>query len=246
MENQEQNQPQPYISQDGFVNVRVLRGFTEITILWGLLGDITQHRSFICGGYARYMCSPKHKPESATDVDIYSQNQEDFDALKNIFTGRYALEVNHENDVSLTFKIPKDNDLQYCQVIQLIKPENKGAIVAAGDMQIILSNFDFTVVRVGLVSPTQALADADFLHDEKNGLLRLKNIHCPISSILRCMKYSRKGYFLKPSQAFKLFADWDARDEEYRAKIASLIRKSEEQNMTQKEIDQLEALMRID
>jgi len=91
------------------------------------------------------------------------------------------------------------------------------------------------------------MVDSDFPHDEKRRLLRFKNIHCPISSTLRCMKYSRKGYFLKPFEALKLFTDWDNRDDEYRTKLTAFLQKTaEEGGLSRREIDELEAMMRID
>ena len=119
----------------------------------------------------------------------------------------------HENNISVTMK------LNGYPTLQLIKPVEEGAIVAVGEMEDILNNFDFTVVRCGLISSTEIMADIDFLKDEQKHILRIKNIHCPISSMLRCMKYSRKGYCIKPMEVLKLFADWDNRNDEYKERL---------------------------
>jgi hypothetical protein len=92
----------------------------------------------------------------------------------------------------------------------------------------------------------QGIADDDFEEDEKNTHLRLKNIHCPISSTLRCMKYARKGYFLGPAQVLKLFLDWNARGVDYQFRMIELFKSSEMGQITQREIDELEDLLRVD
>jgi len=95
--------------------------------------------------------------------------------------------------------------------------------------------------------PDRALVDADFMHDEEKKILRIKNIHCPISSTLRCMKYARKGYWLPPMQCCRLFIDWEERDEEYREKIIEFLKKSDMgEGLTKADIEEMEALMRID
>lgn len=129
----------------------------------------------------------------------------------------------------------------------MIKPIREGKIVASGEMKEILENFDFTVIRCGFTSSQEILVDADFLHDEERKILRLKNIHCPISSTLRCMKYAAKGYWLKPFETLKLFLDWDSRSDEYRNKLVDFLEKSKEgEGLSKEDITELEALMRID
>ena len=131
--------------------------------------------------------------------------------------------------------------------IQLIKPMQEARIVSFGDKKTILENFDFTVIRAAIISSEQVYVDADFLHDEKHTLLRLKNIHCPVSSSLRCMKYSRKGYWLRPFECLKLFIDWTDRPDEYRVKLVEFLHKaSENDGLSQEEVDELETMMRID
>lgn len=234
-----------------FAFIPVLRGFTEIADLWEAVGE---YGGLICGGYVRYMCSPRQEPVPAGDVDIYFETMDQFVEMKR-FLKRLGFEEKHENDVSLTFRRPARSSDDYnnlpprwrvCPVPQLIKPLNQGAIVATGDLQTILDNFDFTVVRVGLTSPDTALADEDFLEDEAKRVLRIRNIHCPVSSSSRLCKYGRKGYYATPSQIFKLFLDWDSREEDYKMEIAQLFQESELGNLTEAQVDRLEALLRID
>lgn len=226
-----------------FTTVPILRGLTEIKDLYNICNV---YNAVICGGYVRYMCSPKKDPVKANDVDVFPRNINSFDNLKDYFIHREGLLIKHENNISLTLEAPKGTVWEYRPTIQLIKPIKEGFIVTLGTLEEILENFDFTVVRAGVLNPSFALVDEDFLRDEKNSILRLKNIHCPVSSTLRCMKYSKKGYYLRPMEALKLFLDWDNRDDEYRLKLIEFFEKSNtEDKWTREEIDELEALMRI-
>ncbi len=230
------------------------RGFTEVAPLYELC---QQHGATICGGYARYCASPKKtdKVVAAGDADLFPHSQDAHEKLlAALLETGYV--VAHENHVSITLKPADDKKevLEYIPTPQIIKPVVEGRIVTTGTTEEILDNFDFTIVRAAIISPTECLVDGDFDTDEQKGLLRLKNIHCPISSLLRCCKYARKGYFLRPSEALKLFMDWTDRGEEYRNRMIELFiesgkgKQSEENpdGMTQKEIDELESLLRID
>jgi len=239
----EEQKKEIYQSKSGFIELPVLRGFTEILPLFNIISKY-EDKAFICGGYARYCASPRTNPIEASDIDIYCYKQSIFEGLKEDFKG---LKIRHENEISLTYNRPNEAPHAYHPSIQLIKPLNQGAMVLMGDMKSVLSNFDFTVIRVGILSSEKVLADADFEHDERTLILRLKNIHCPISSTLRCMKYATKGYWLKPFETLKLFLDWDSRTNEYREKLRDFLEKShQEQGLSKEDINELEALMRID
>lgn len=237
----------PYKSKDGFVRRKVIRGFTEIKNIYNVIRD-NDINCFICGGYVRYMVSNQPVPVKAGDVDIYSYDKEAFEKLKNILKKEYGLKTRHENEMAITFQRPDDEHHTFfaSPPIQLIKPIKEGVIKAVGEMKYILSNFDFTVIRCGLISETEALVDADFEWDEKKMFLRIKNIHCPISSSFRVIKYSGKGYWMNTFGVLKLFLDWDERDESYREKLVDFLQKTEERGLTKTEIDELESLMRVD
>ena len=235
-----------------YQRVPLLRGFTEIKLLFELC---QQFGATICGGYARYCASPKptDKVVRAGDVDLFPHNEEAtariLDALKAM-----GFEVQHENDMAITMKAPKGSPVRHMPTPQVIKPVIQGQIVTLGTTEEILDNFDFTIVRAAIVSPSEVLVDDEFLDDETNNVLRLKNIHCPISSTLRCCKYARKGYWMRPSEALKLFLDWNQRGTDYQEKLIALFLQSKQgkkspenpDGMTQKDIDELEALLRID
>jgi hypothetical protein len=237
-----------------FKTIPLKRGFQEIKPFFGLC---QQFDAVICGGYARYCASPLPTPRviSAGDVDFFPKSEE---ASNKLFTALVGMgfEKQHENHVSITLKPSeaKKTELEGYPTPQIIKPIIEGKIVTLGTVEEILQNFDFTIVRAAIISPEEVMVDEDFEDDEKHHYLNLKNIHCPISSLLRCCKYARKGYFMRPAQALKLFIDWTNRGGEYQTRIIELFtesskgKKSEENpdGMTQEEIDELESLMRID
>lgn len=244
------NSRKPYISKEGFEIVPLRRGFTEIIPLWEILNSIinkTKSDVFICGGYARWCASPKYKPVPAGDIDVYSQSTKAYKLLTLALFANEHLNVKNENEMAITLEHPSKGKFHYMPPIQIIKPIKDGSIVAIGDKTTILSNFDFTVIRAAIESPAEVMVDKDFLHDEEKNILRLKNIHCPVSSLLRCLKYVKKGYWLRPIEAAKLFVDWMGRDESYRLKIIEYIAKADAgEGLSKEQVDELERLMRID
>lgn len=227
-----------------FQKVPIIRGFTEIKEVFDAC---EKFNAVICGGYVRWMCSPRKDPVKANDVDLFPKSLDSYDNLKIYFLDQEGFAIKHENDISLTLYPPEKTIWVFRPTIQIIKPVKEGSIITLGTVEEILENFDFTVVRAGLLSSTTALVDEDFLSDEKSKLLRLKNIHCPVSSLLRCVKYGNKGYFLRPMEAMKLFIDWDNRDDEYKMRLVEFFDKSGTgDKWTQEEINELEKLLRID
>lgn len=223
-----------------FVTVPLRRGIFEIR---EILNIVNQCGGVICGGYVRYCASPKKNPHPAQDLDIYSANEEVYKKLRGVFD---YYPIKFENNMAISFHSDR-----YTPEIQVIKPVKEGSIVAVGDVEEILKNFDFSVVRGAIINENQALVDKYFMEDEEHNILRLMNIHCPISSTMRCVKYGKKGYWLKPSESLKLFLDWDARSHEYKANIIEGFEKSfkslkGEGEMTREEVEELEALLRID
>lgn len=238
-----------------FKKIPLLRGFNEISTIYELCQE---KNAVICGGYARYCASPLStaKVVPAGDVDIFPKSE---DATSKILESLTAMGFvkQHENHVSITMKPSDDKKdaLEYLPTPQIIKPVIEGKIVTLGTIEEILLNFDFTIVRAAIISPNFVMVDEDFENDERYKSLRLRNIHCPISSLLRCCKYARKGYFLRPAEALKLFADWTNRGTEYQQRITDLFIESAKgkadpdknpEGITQQEIDELEALLRID
>jgi hypothetical protein len=232
--------------------IPLLRGFTEIEKLYT---EVTARQGIICGGYARYCASPINEPVKAGDADVFPLVTEAFETLKQFFVSE-GFAIKHENDISLTFHPHTDIKWIACPIVQLIKPAIEGKVVTLGTMENILNNFDFAIVRAGIVNAKEVMVDDDFEADEKSKMLHIKNIHCPISSVFRLIKYTKRGYWVTPREVLKLFVDWENRDDEYRLKIVELFKKSEsfdpdapdesKGGLSKEEIDELEELMRID
>jgi len=234
----------------GWIQIPIRRGIFEITRLLDLRDKCGGR---IIGGYARWCCSERESPHHAGDVDIFPIVEKDgetsggiFEAWKSVLIAE-GLKVKHENEVSITYEKPETGPFIACPTIQLIKPTLEGAIVTEGTVEEVLGNFDFTIVRVALnVDRLTATAWASFVEDDKKGLLRILNIHCPISSLLRVCKYARKGYYCRPAEAMKLFADWDRRTPEYKGKILELFTKGGLGEISKQEIEELEKLLHVD
>lgn len=235
----------------GWTQVRVLRGIFEIAPILDLIDRLG---GVVLGGYARYCCSTRENPNIAQDVDIFpiaetaEESQAIYDRLIAKLT-ELGLERKYENNVSVSFSGKDKPPFDRCPTIQIIKPIEEGAILTRGSLEDVLDNFDFTIVRIALNKDREtATAWASFERDERRRLLRILNIHCPISSLLRVMKYGRKGYYMRPMEAMKLFADWQNRPQEYRDRIAELFTRSDSEfgRLSQQEIDELEALLRVD
>lgn len=215
------------------------RGFKEIEWIF----ENIKGMGYICGGYARYCASQRKQPVNGDDVDIFPIDEISYETIRHWLEKTEKFEVRFENDISVTYKLSKNKKWRNTPKIQLIKPFNNGRVITYGNPKIILANFDFTVVRACIVSKNTVLVDGQFVEDDTKGILRLKYIHCPISSLMRCMKYAKKGYFIRPSEAIKLFADWDSRDDGYRIKMLDFFKSDKH---TEQEIQELEVLLRID
>lgn len=236
---------QRYLSQDGFVDIKPVRGVHEVRVLYR---DMKDFGGLVCGGYVRWMCSPADKPVYPGDVDVYFPEEKDFNRAKVLLLS-HGLKKKHENDVSFTFTKPGFlSRYRGLPSIQLIKPVEVGRIMSVNKgVEEILKNFDFTVVRAGMVGRRLCRVDADFEHDEKDLRLRLKNIHCPVGSTLRCMKYRGKGYWLPPTETLKLFFDWDSRTDDYKNKLIDFVTKAEAvDGLNKKEIEEMEKMFMID
>lgn len=233
-----------------FIKTKVLRGFSEIENLYRM---VTERGGYICGGYARYCASPRPKPISAGDVDIYCKDITVFHAIKRELDQWLSVQCN--TPVGIFYRKAGNNSRRQnfennsyfsCPQIQLIEPMREGRLVSDGTLEEILANFDFSVVRAGFVSPTEILVDVDFIQDELDNKLQIKNIHCPVSSSLRIAKYITKGYKIRPIEVLKLFIDWDNRGPEYRERLVSNLERLRNDQVSYSEWKELYKLMMID
>lgn len=221
-----------------FKRTKIRRGKQLINLLFRKF--IVNRHSWLAGGFVRWALSPNKKPVDAHDIDLFCRDQETFDKIKARLEEVYPNFL--ENPAAITF-FKKGAKLKTLMRLQLIKPRDDGAVMTQGSIEGILENFDFTITRCAIVSPRRAIADEDFIRDEKAKKIVIKNIHCPISSTYRVVKYGKKGYTINLSEMVKLFLDWQERDNEYRERITELI---VTENPTEEDINELERLLRID
>lgn len=227
-----------------FVRVPIVRGFDKVYPYWLLWNEIAH----FCGGYPRFCASPLVTPVEAGDFDVFPKDQEAYDRIV-ADCKRMGLTIGWESSVAVTYQSAPAGRFKDCPDLQIVKPVNQGAIVAQGSVEDILNNFDFTVVRAAIVSPQECLVDLDFIQDEATKKLNIKNIHCPIGSTLRFMKYAKKGYKAQASDVLELFKDWDARSKEYKDSLLEGIPKlqlSGEDALDEDERKKLATLIYID
>jgi hypothetical protein len=225
-------------SSTTFVQVPIIREYDRVERLLKLIG---KRKAFICGGYARFVCSQREKPKACYDVDIYCHDEKTYKAMLNVLK-KAGFVIKEENVVCVVYK--KEDTIN--RPVQLIKPVKDFKMLTVGKMEDILANFDFTVARAGILSSKHVLVDIDFPEDDKNANLVVKNIHCPISSSIRMMKYAKKGYMIRPREVFKLFLDWEARPIEYKQEIIELFAQSDAGIIDDVDILKLERLLRRD
>jgi len=229
----------------------ILRGhFTQIEELFRMFRQ-NQINAFICGGYVRWACSPLGDPAPTQDMDVYCETDADFNKAHALFN-RNNLRAKMRNSVSVTYHRGKLNGIfSTLPPIQLIKPIQEGRMVTTGCMTDVLANFDFSIIRCGFdeecFSRKVAMCDVDFAAHETTKVLVLKNIHCPISSMFRCIKYTNRGYRLSTHEMLKLFVDWETRTPEYREKIKSFfVRMNAGQRIDATEFNAMYRSMRVD
>jgi len=227
------------------VRIRVRRGATELK---GVINRAETHGMWIIGGYVRWMCSTRAtvRDERPGDVDLFPKEEGNEEAFHEYLLSK-GFEVRHESEVAYTYKQHERLPYRLWPQLQVIKGFRDGRTVTVGSLEEIINNFDFTVVRLGLINKTYALADPDFKKDEEAKRLRWKNIHCPISAVIRGAKYVKKGYSLRPMEVLRLFDDWDERGDEYKQRLFDLFLASQnEEEFSDEQLFELERLLRID
>ncbi len=223
--------------------------FTKIQIqrnadlLKELFETIIKDDGFICGGFVRVCCSTKSDIVPSGDIDIYVKGKEQFESISkrlelNGYYEKRKSETARTMHYSFSGRLP----------IQLIMPLNEGNVLLTSEnVEDILDNFDFTIARVGItkdsLNENLAIADVDFIKDDNNNHLNIKNIHCPIAQIYRVSKYMEKGFWCPMKQCLKIVKDWETRPDDYKNKILETV---EKEDPTKEEIQELERLLHID
>ena len=229
--------------KENLVRIRVRRGSTQLK---GIINRAKKFDMHIIGGYVRWMCSTNANPYKPGDVDLFPSEEGKEEAFHEYLLSR-GFEVKYDTEQAYTYAKHERLPYRLWPDIQVIKAYNEGRTRTVGTLAEIINNFDFTVVRVGLIDKTYALADPDFIAHERRRVLRWKNIHCPISAVIRAMKYAKKGYFAGPMEIMKLFDDWDGRSDEYKHDLGELFLASQnEEEFCEQQLMQLERLLRVD
>lgn len=221
-------------TEANLIKLPVLRGWDRIEHLYM---PIVEVGGIFAGGFVRYMVSPSDDPAAAGDVDIFASSPEAFEALQYAVNWKVspAYEVVNENANAITFMPVYDSSLI---TVQLIKPTGRAGDPRVGDLATILDGFDFTVVRAGLLSPIEALADPCLPDHETERLLYLHNITNPLNTFFRANKYAAKGYFMPPAEAVRVLRDWEGRSEAYKE---ALIEAATSAPTTREQVERLEA-----
>lgn len=210
-----------------------------------LLEVICKQDAFICGGFARVVCSPNAKPIPSEDIDIYLYNKDSFNILAKRLESIYYIK-SKENDVSCVFTYVVESDTLH-PLINLIKPIESGHLHTFGEIDNILNNFDFTIARCGVYlnsdNEIKARCDNDFENDERDHVLRIKNIHCPIAEVNRICKYTKRGYKIPLMEIVKCFMDWEERDDNYRQELVEAL---EAENLTNEDKEALYKRLYVD
>lgn len=231
-----------------FIKIKLRRGFNLIT---SIFDTVQKNDCMIMGGFARWCASPLDNPAPSSDVDIYPKRKGAFEEMLRELE-RLGFEHGWENDVSLLLKNPDDSKFKELPKIQLIKPIEQHRVITFGSEEEILSKFDFTITCVCILNKNECLVHESFEADEKDRRLIWNNIHCPVSSFFRAIKYIKKGYRIHPFELYKLFLDWDERDTEYKARIGNFLEAVSEHNedgsstLTEEQIQEMEALLAFD
>lgn len=159
------------------------------------LHSLIKRHGFIAGG----ACRSTIQTEEIKDFDIFCFSKEDYEPLKQIISNMYG--------------IKRENELVYqCNNIQLIKPRENKYLKTYGSPSEVVSRFDFSVCRVYTLDGINFIEiDEQFKEDCERKILRIENIVCPISTLKRSIKYSKKGYFLPLREILKLFNEYAER-----------------------------------
>lgn len=195
---------------------------------------------FVAGGAARFAASPNEKPARYSDVDLFAP---DATAVAKMHTKLLAIsELKHETPLSYLFEQTTSFDEDIFAEGKVRKTRFNLIREFCGTPEAVIQKFDFSVARAAIIGD-KVLVDDDFEQDEKDRKLRIKHVVCPISTMYRAAKYQAKGYKFPLREMLRLFNEWQDQDEAYRLKILDL---GMADKLSAEEIDELEALLRID
>lgn len=188
------------------------RGLTEIK---GLLHLVNTSGGFVGGGYARYCLSPLPKPLAPSDVDIFCKVESVYQYLPEEIVRRGG-KVVFTTPNAVTIQPPEA--WRSCPKIQIISPT-----IWLGDAWSVISQFDFTVSSAALTWEDQGIAHKEFEDHEYRQLLVVNKMQCPIGTLKRAMKYSKKGYKLSSTEMLKFYSAWEGLAPEKKEELIQII-----------------------
>ena len=190
---------------------------------------------YVAGGAARYFALKK--TPKFNDIDIFCKTLEDEPYISEILRNLgYTLD---RETINSTIYKKKGTKI----IAQIIKPFENEWMQTYGKPEVMVGQFDFTVVKAYFKSPNKILVGDDFTSHNKSKKLVIEHINCPIAVTTRVIKYCKKGYRINLSEIIKLFVEWESRDDDYRDNLLRLV---EIENPSTNEIDEMERLLRID
>lgn len=185
-----------------------------------LVFSITENEGFICGGFARYCVSANEKPILPSDIDVFCKDGATFERILQRVKAHPDMVRKSSTQIETKYEYKiKSGFHKESYGIQLIKPAHIHNMVSEGDWGKVLDNFDFTIAKCAILPSGEAFVHPDFAaHDEQNKLI-ITNIHCPISSCKRVIKYCSRGYKIESSEILKLFNDFENRPADWKILI---------------------------
>ena len=200
-----------------WISAEINRGLDIIDLVFRL----TSNKGFISGGFARYAISRKDNPEMPGDIDIFTRNMDEFSNIRTAFGNVEKMKRKSESDMEVKYEYTLSSGFHSnVYNIQLIKPLNIARMVSGGSIEDVLENFDFTIaksaIKPGIMGSPTAVCHPDFhVHDLESTLV-ITNIHCPISSMKRVIKYTQRGFKIDNKELLKLFVDYENRPQDWK------------------------------
>lgn len=148
---------------------------------------------------------------------FFCQTEEVYNRILNRFKDNNNLTQKHVSEIEVKFEYKlKSGFLKEVYNIQLIKPTEIMNMVSMGDYKKVLDNFDFTIAKCAITPELKGYCHPDFYEHDGLNKLAITNIHCPISSLKRAMKYCNRGYSISSQELLKLFEDYEKRDQSWK------------------------------
>lgn len=206
-----------------FVHYEVQRGFTEeVRSLFELAQKCG---AIIAGGYVRYMANPDEESVlPADDFDMFTENDTAFNEITAYLRSdgydlikKTSFYQSFQKDTPLLRMLGKKSLL--VQVIRSAISDDASTLTFNVDCKnpiSLIDKFDFSCVRIALLSETETIGDKDFAFDELEHNINIKCIRSPLHIMKRVIKYSIKGYTYTMPEILKLFTYWNAKDDAYR------------------------------